>query len=380
MKIRAALYNTGHIEYGLVTIPFPIPADQYDSTIQMLEALDIGNPRARDCTVEKLQGPVPILKRLEGSKVNVDELDYLVKRLDSFADNELAQFQGMAYIKGILEPRIGETALPDLTGLRLQKLYQELRENGKIRLQGDTDPGLSPKTIRGIHTMLHNALGQAVKEGLILKNPTDDCRPPRVDRKEMKVIKPEQVGSYLQAAAARNVLPMFFLELTSGIRKGERLALLWSDLDVEKRSISVTKSVSRRDGVLEVSPPKTRHSIRNIIIPQQAVDLLIQEHSLHPNNPYMFPSPVTGEMYCPDTINHLHKKLLKDAGLEDCRFHDLRHTFATLALQNGVDVKTLSGILGHYSSGFTLDTYTHVTTKMQEEAAEKMGHFMEMKL
>lgn len=284
------------------------------------------------------------------------------------------------FIKGILEPRIGETELSKLTGLRLQKLYQELRENGKIRPQGNADPGLSPKTIRGIHTMLHNALGQAVKEGLILKNPTDDCRPPRVDRKEMKVIKPEQVGFYLQAAAARNVLPMFFLELTSELRKGELLALLWSDLDAEKHSISVTKSVSRRDGVLEVSPPKTRHSIRTIIIPQQAVDLLVQEHSLHPNNPYMFPSPVTGEMYCPDTINHLHKKLLKDAGLEDCRFHDLRHTFATLALQNGVDVKTLSGILGHYSSGFTLDTYTHVTTKMQEEAAEKMGHFMEMKL
>lgn len=221
------------------------------------------------------------------------------------------------FIKGILEPRIGETNLPDLTGLRLQKLYQELRKNGKIRPQGNTDPGLSPKTIRGIHTMLHNALGQAVKEGLILKNPTEHCRPPRVDRKEMKVIKPEQVGSYLQAAAARNVLPMFFLELTSGLRKGELLALLWGDLDIEKHSISVTKSVSRRDGVLEVSPPKTRHSIRNIIIPQQAVDLLIQEHSLHPSNSYMFPSPVTGEMYCPDTINHLHKKLLKDAGLED---------------------------------------------------------------
>ena len=110
MKIRAALYNTGHIEYGLVTIPFPIPADQYDSTIQMLEALDIGNPRARDCTVEKLQGPVPILKRLEGSKVNVDELDYLVKRLDSFADNELAQFQGMAY-------KLGTSDMTDLINL-----------------------------------------------------------------------------------------------------------------------------------------------------------------------------------------------------------------------------------------------------------------------
>ena len=174
----------------------------------------------------------------------------------------------------------------------------------------------------------------------------------------MKVIKPEQVGSYLQAAAARNVLPMFFLELTSGLRKGELLVSLWNDLDIEKCSISVTKSVSRRDGVLEVSPPKTRHSIRTIIIPRQAVDLLIQEHSLHPNNPYLFPSPTTGTMYSPETVARIHKRILRDAGLEDCRFHDLRHTFATVALQNGVDIKTLSGMLGHYSSGFTLDTYT----------------------
>lgn len=108
--------------------------------------------------------------------------------------------------------------------------------------------------------------------------------------------------------------------------------------------------------------------------------LLIQEHSLHPNNPYLFPSPTTGTMYSPETVARIHKRILRDAGLEDCRFHDLRHTFATVALQNGVDIKTLSGMLGHYSSGFTLDTYTHVTRKMQEEAAEKMGQFMEMKL
>ena len=103
MRINAALYNADHPEYGLVTVPFPIPPDQYDSTIKMLESLDIGGPRARDCTVEEFQGPVPILKRLEGCKVNVDELDYLVKRLDSFADNELAQFQGMAAAKGFAE-------------------------------------------------------------------------------------------------------------------------------------------------------------------------------------------------------------------------------------------------------------------------------------
>ena len=197
---------------------------------------------------------------------------------------------------------------------------------------------------------------------------------------QMKVIQPEQIGDYLQAAAERNVLPLFFLELTTGLRRGELLALLWSDLDPQNRSVSVTKSVSRLNGKLVVSQPKTQHSIRTLIVPQQAVDLLIQEHSLHPNNPYLFPSPTTGTMYSPETVARIHKRILRDAGLEDCRFHDLRHTFATVALQNGVDIKTLSGMLGHYSSGFTLDTYTHVTRKMQEEAAEKMGQFMEMKL
>ena len=103
MKIKAALYNDDHVEFGMVSILFPIPQDQYDSTIQILEALDIGDPRARDCMVKELQGPVPILKRLEGYRVNVDELDYLVKRLDSFADNELAQFQGAAAAKGFAE-------------------------------------------------------------------------------------------------------------------------------------------------------------------------------------------------------------------------------------------------------------------------------------
>ena len=101
MKIKAALYNAEHLEYGLVTIPFPIPRDKYSETIKMLEALDIGGPQARDCAVEEIEGSLPSLKCLEGRKINVDELDYLVKRLDSFADGELAQFQGMAVKMGL---------------------------------------------------------------------------------------------------------------------------------------------------------------------------------------------------------------------------------------------------------------------------------------
>ena len=90
----------------------------------------------------------------------------------------------------------------------------------------------------------------------------------------------------------------------------------------------------------------------------------------------MFPSPKTGGMYYPDSVVNLHKKLLRDAGLGHIRFHDLRHTFATMALQNGVDVKTVSAMLGHYDAGFTLRTYTHATRQMHEQAAEKMGRFM----
>ena len=293
---------------------------------------------------------------------------------------EATQDQYTNFLEKHVIPSVGDIPLEKLTSLRLQKLYQDLRTHGKVCQNKNAGSGLSQKTVRNIHMMLHVALEQAVKEDLISKNPTDGCIAPKVEKKEMKVIQPEKIGAYLQAAADRNVLPMFYLELTSGLRRGELLALLWSDLDIDQRTISVNKSVAGRHGELKVSAPKTEHSIRKVAIPQQAVELLIQEHALHPDNPYMFPSPVTGTMYHPDTAGRLHKKLLKEYGIENVRFHDLRHTFATVALQNGVDIKTLSHMLGHFSSGFTLDTYTHVTAKMQQEAAEKMGNFMQMTL
>ena len=170
---------------------------------------------------------------------------------------------------------------------------------------------------------------------------------------------------------------MFYLELVTGLRKGEITALLWSDLDIQNKTISVSKQyVKNPNGELTLSRPKTETSVRKISIPQDAIDLLITEHSKHPENPYMFPSPATGEMYYPDSVVNLHKKILKDAGLPHIRFHDLRHTFATLALQNGVDVKTVSSMLGHYDAGFTLRTYTHATRQKQDEAAQTMGSFM----
>ena len=275
-------------------------------------------------------------------------------------------------------PRIGDIKLNKLTSREIQKLYKGLQENGRLReCQKRKQPGLSSSTVRGIHMMLHNALDRAVKERLILRNPTEDCIIPKLEKQEMKILHPEDMKAYLEAADKRGVLSMFYLELTSGIRKGELVALLWSDLDEKNRTISVSKQALRSpEGEITVSRPKTENSIRKISIPQEAVTLLIQEHKKHPDNPYMFPSPKNGGMYYPDSVVKLHMKILKDAGLEHIRFHDLRHTFATLALQNGVDVKTVSSMLGHYDAGFTLRTYTHATRQMQEQAAEKMGNFM----
>ena len=279
-------------------------------------------------------------------------------------------------------PRIGCIKLNKLTGRDIQKLYKDLMENGRLRkAQKSKQPGLSSTTVRGIHMMLHNALDRAVKERLILRNPTEDCIIPKVQKQEMKILHPEDMKAYLEAAEKRGVLPMFYLELVSGIRKGELVALRWEDLDVEHRTISVSKQALGGLGKeLVVNRPKTENSIRAISIPQDAVDLLVLEHEKHPENPYLFPSPLTGGMYHPDSVVNLHKKILKDAGLEHIRFHDLRHTFATMALQNGVDVKTVSNILGHYDAGFTLRTYTHATRQMQEQAAEKMGNFMKQVL
>ena len=226
-------------------------------------------------------------------------------------------------------PAIGDIPLNKLTTRGLQKLYNDLQSSGRLRaVQKKKKPGLSNSTVRGIHMMLHNALDRAVKEKLILSNPTENCIIPKIEKQEMKILHPDHISAYLNAAERRNALPMFYLELVSGLRKGELVALQWSDLDEANGTISVSKQASwDAEHKLILSRPKTGNSIREVSIPQDAVELLKQEHAKHPDNPWMFPSGRTGEMYHPDSIVTLHKRILKDAGLDHIRFHDLRHPY-----------------------------------------------------
>lgn len=268
-------------------------------------------------------------------------------------------------------------SLNKLTSLDIQQFYKDLLENGRIREDTKAKkPGLSSTTVHGIHVMLKSALKRAVQERLIPFNPAEFCIPPKITKPELQVVPSERYQSYLTAAEQRGVLPMFYLELATGLRKGEIAALLWSDYDAQTQTIHVTKQYLFYNGQGTVSPPKSSTSVRYVSIPEEAAKLLEQEHAKHPKNPYMFPSPVTGEMYHPDAIVKIHRKICKDIGLEHVRFHDLRHSFATTALQCGVDVKTVSTMLGHSSAGFTLNVYTHSTSRMQQEAARTVGKVM----
>ena len=188
--------------------------------------------------------------------------------------------------------------------------------------------------VRGIHALLNNCLEQAVAERLLLTNPAKGCRLPKLEKREMKILPEDKIGPYLAEAERRGLLAAFYLELTTGLRRGELLALLWTDLDVENMTTSVSKQVNRINGELVVSQPKTPNSVRKLAIPQRAVELLVEEHAKHPHSPHLFVSPKTGTIFDPDSFRHTHEKILKAIGAEHIRFHDLRHPYVKHTTKN----------------------------------------------
>ena len=169
---------------------------------------------------------------------------------------------------------------------------------------------------------------------------------------------------------------MYYIELATGLRRGELLGLKWTDIDWKNGIIKVRRQIARVDGRIVESPPKTKNSYRAVTISQQAIEVLKQQKT-KANVQYVFSSP-NGSPISPNSVNNMLGRVLERAGIPKVRFHDLRHTFATIALQNGVDIKTVSGMLGHFSAGFTLDTYAHVTTSAQKEAAQTMANALSL--
>jgi len=270
-------------------------------------------------------------------------------------------------------PELGDIPLNQLTQNDLQQFYARLKKNGRLLHAEHYSESLSDTMVRGCHANCRSALEKAVQEGLIRVNPAVGCKLPPKKAREMQVLTREEIQRFLIQAKAEGYFELFLLELTTGLRRGELLALQWDDLNLETGELKITKQVYRtkEDGLL-ISQPKTKSSIRTVSLPQPLLAIL-KEYREGINSRWMFPSPLKEDSPLdPAYIRTRLHLILEHAQCKQIRFHDLRHTFATMALGSGMDVKTLSSMLGHVSAATTLDIYTHITNPMRSEAAAKI--------
>ena len=277
-----------------------------------------------------------------------------------------------------VKPYLGQKKLTQITASDLRKLYDDLKKQGRVHPRPGQSRGLSTTTIHGIHTTLHHALKSAVDQRLLPHNPADHVEPPKVVHKSMTILNEEQLDTFLAAVEQDPIWKNFFYtELTTGLRLGEICGLMWSDFDAKKGTLSVNRTIHKeKGGRLVTGDTKTYAGTRTIVLPDSTAELL-RGRKKNSYSVWIFPNPLKPEAPMnPSTAYRQLKAILTENSLPDLRFHDLRHTFATHALANGVDAKTLSGILGHTKASFTVDTYTHTTTDMHKKAAEIVGGFL----
>jgi len=259
-----------------------------------------------------------------------------------------------------IKPTLGDTKLDKLNALRIQAFYRE-------RL----DAGVSARRVQYAHVTIHKALKDAVRWRLISFNVTDAVTPPRPHKPEITPLSAEQVKVLLAATSGERLEALYVLAVTTGMRIGEMFGLKWSDVDLEAGTVQVRRTVAA-DGT--VNPPKTASGRRTIRLSRMAIRAL----SGHPHaSEWVFPSAAG----TPIGICNFHKNswrpLLQRAELPPTRFHDLRHTAATLMLSRGVPVKVVSEMLGHADVSTTLSIYAHVLPDMQGPAADAMDDLLD---
>ena len=314
----------------------------------------------------------------EDSRITLGE--WLDKWMDEYMMFTLRESTLESYgclIRNQVKPFIGSKPLSALTTSEMQKFYNKIKKEGRVREHPIHGKALADSMVRSIHMMLHEALDMAVKERLIVKNPTNGTTVPKCNYAEKQVLVDSQLDTFLAAIETYpEWVDFFYTEVMTGLRKGEICGLKWSDVDFESGKLRVQRAVTRQKGDIRIGETKTDTGMRVIVLPPSVLDMLRRRkaEALSEWIFYKLTSPC--EPMSPDAAYRKLKIILKNAELPLIRFHDLRHTFATHATDGGVDPKTLSGILGHTNASFTLDTYTHVTTDMQKKASAVVGNMM----
>ena len=310
--------------------------------------------------------------------------DYTIGLKDSTAFNYERSMD--LYVR----PALGNVRLDHLDGRMIQHLYNSLRK------ERDGKKPLSAKTIKDVHGKLHCILQQAVRLSYIRTNPSDNCVPPRVFKKEVKPLTDEQMNKLLAAIQDSRYRIMIIVFMFTGLREAEALGLTWDCVDFHNGTILINKQLQRRPqsaGGTQLTPTKNGKS--RVLRPARYVMQTLKQRyteqvmqcmragddwqAWHNEAEHKKALVFTNEdgRYLVAKRLYLHfKKLAEEAGAPDARVHDLRHTFAVISLQNGDDVKTVQTNLGHASASFTLDVYGHVSDRMQRESADRMQQYI----
>lgn len=269
-------------------------------------------------------------------------------------------------------PSMGKLRLQEIQPGNIKKLYLAKKIEGR-----------GPRTVQLIHTILHNVLQQAVREGILGRNPTEAVERPKVEKTEMQILTEEQARRFIIATMRNRYGMLFFLALITGMRQGELLGLKWADLDWDKGLLNVQRQLQRSRGRgPQLVPPKTQAGRRQIKLGQASLERLgkhkeeqaemrTAQGARWEENELIFPNSLGKPMSSANLFEDF-KQFLRDNTLPDIRFHDLRHTSISFLLDMGTPVNTVQQRSGHSKASITTDTYGHSMAHSQDEAAERI--------
>jgi len=280
-----------------------------------------------------------------------------------------------------VKPNLSAILLTALSAPTIQKLYNDLH-NGT-----GNKAGLSPKTIKNIHGVLHKALHHAVKVGYIRVNPADACILPRIVKKEIEPLSKLQVAQFMEAIEGHAFETLYLVTLLTGMRQSETLGLRWECVDFAKGTLLVNAQLVRDTSNGMYYLDTTKSNKPRLITPAGFIMDSLKIHKAKQNEWKLFASDAwndSGFVFTNELGEHLkhftvyrnYKRIATDLGIPSSRYHDLRHSYAVIALMSGDDVKTVQENLGHHTAAFTLDVYGHVTEEMKRNSAARMDEFI----